>query len=131
IHASEPLSRLEAIHRRKTGRLLSCALTLGGRVAGAPPDILRRLEVYGKDVGLAFQIADDLLDVAGNAVKMGKNVNKDADSGKLTYPGLLGVEESRRKAEELIAHACDQLQPLGTNSQKLQRLARYTIDRDT
>ena len=124
------LRRLESIHRRKTGRLLSCALTLGGRVAAAPPDILRRLEVYGKDVGLAFQIADDLLDVDGNAVKMGKNVQKDANSGKLTYPGLLGVEESRHRAQQLVESACRQLDPLGENADKLRRLARYVIERD-
>lgn len=125
------LRRLEAIHRRKTGRLLSSALTLGGRIAGATPDILRRLERYGKDVGLAFQIADDLLDVAGNAVKMGKNVQKDSSTGKLTYPGLLGTADSRRRAAQLVENACLQLQPLGEHASKLRLLARFAVERDS
>lgn len=124
------LARLESIHRRKTGRLLSCAPILGGRIAGAPPESLRRLQNYGESVGLAFQIADDLLDVGGDAVRMGKNVRKDAGIGKLTYPGLLGVDESRRRAVRLIEHACEQLEPLGPGGLRLQQLARYVVERD-
>jgi geranylgeranyl diphosphate synthase, type II len=124
------VSRLEAIHRRKTGRLLSCALTLGGRIAGASPEILRRLELYGQDVGLAFQIADDLLDVDGNAAKMGKGVQKDAGLGKLTYPGLLGIPESRNRAAQLIDKACGELQLLGSAASRLELLARFVIERD-
>ncbi|MBL8852257.1 MAG: polyprenyl synthetase family protein [Planctomycetaceae bacterium] len=128
---SQAVTRLEAIHRRKTGRLLSCALTLGGRIASATQETLRRLQIYGDNVGLAFQIADDLLDVGGNAAKMGKGVQKDAELGKLTYPGLLGVSESRRRAELLIEQACSQLQPLGPAARKLELLARFVIERDT
>ncbi|MFO1093213.1 MAG: farnesyl diphosphate synthase [Planctomycetaceae bacterium] len=124
------LTRLEAIHRRKTGRLLSCALTLGGRIARTTPETLRRLQIYGDNVGLAFQIADDLLDVGGNVAKMGKNVQKDAGLGKLTYPGLLGISESRRRAEQLIDDACAQLQPLGAAGGRLALLARFVIERD-
>jgi geranylgeranyl diphosphate synthase, type II len=104
---------------------------LGGRAASTTPEILRRLQIYGDDVGLAFQIADDLLDVAGNAVKMGKSVQKDAGLGKLTYPGLLGLPESRRRAEHLVEHACEQLQPLGPAARKLELLARFVIERDS
>jgi geranylgeranyl diphosphate synthase type II len=126
------VARLEAIHRRKTGRLLSSALTLGGRIADASPEILRRLEAYGQDVGLAFQIADDLLDVDGNAAKMGKGVQKDAELGKLTYPGLLGIPESRARAAQLIHKACtEELRPLGPAAQRLELLARYVIERDS
>ena len=124
------LAQLEAIHRRKTGRLLTSAVTLGGRVGQADADLLRRLEEFGKRVGLAFQIADDLLDVTGDAAKLGKGVGKDATLGKRTYPALLGVEESRRKADALIDEACALLEPLGERACKLVELARFVTKRD-
>ena len=124
------LAQLEAIHRRKTGRLLSSAVTLGARVAGAPPELLNRLEQFGKSVGLAFQIADDVLDVTGDATKLGKEVRKDATLGKMTYPGLLGITESRRKADSLIDEACQLLLPLGHRGDKLAALARFVTQRD-
>jgi geranylgeranyl diphosphate synthase type II len=128
--AKASLSQLEAIHRRKTGRLLTSAVTLGARVALATPELISRLEQFGKCVGLAFQIADDLLDVSGDAAKLGKGVRKDASLGKMTYPGLLGVEESRRKADALIDEACQMLQPLGPRGEKLAALARFVTQRD-
>ncbi len=124
------LSQLEAIHRRKTGRLLTSAVTLGARVAQAERDLINRLEHFGKCVGLAFQIADDLLDVTGDAAKLGKEVQKDASLGKMTYPGLLGIEESRRKADALIDDACAALQPLGRRADKLIELAKFVTQRD-
>ena len=127
---AETLSKLEGIHRRKTGRLLCSAVTLGARVAQADADSLKRLETFGKQVGLAFQIADDLLDVTGDSAKMGKNVGKDASLGKMTYPGILGVDESRRKADELIQQACCQLEPFGHRAEKLAELARFVAKRD-
>lgn len=124
------LAQLEAIHRRKTGRLLCSAVTLGARVAQADPKLVNRLEEFGKRVGLAFQIADDLLDVTGDAAKLGKGVGKDATLGKMTYPALLGVEESRRKADILIDEACRLLEPLGERGLKLTELARFVTKRD-
>lgn len=124
------LEQLESIHRRKTGRLFTCSLTMGARVAGADPSKRERLETYGKCVGLAFQIADDLLDVTGDQVKMGKGVQKDADHGKLTYPALLGIEESRRRAEDLIDRARTAIKPFGVRGQRLESLARFILERD-
>ena len=124
------LSQLEAIHRRKTGRLLTSAVTLGARVALASPELINRLEHFGKCVGLAFQIADDLLDVTGDATKLGKGVRKDATLGKMTYPGLIGTEASRQKADALIDEACQMLQPLGPRGDKLAELARFVTQRD-
>ena len=124
------LARLEAIHRRKTGCLLRSAVTMGARVAQADVNSLQRLEAFGKHVGLAFQIADDLLDVTGDAAKLGKNVGKDATLGKMTYPGILGVDASRHKADELIRQACDLLEPFGHRGQKLAELARFVAKRD-
>jgi geranylgeranyl diphosphate synthase type II len=124
------LDQLEAVHRRKTGRLIACALTLGARIAGAPPDWRKRLETYGLAVGLAFQIADDLLDVSGDPQKLGKGTRKDAERGKLTYPALLGVDESRRRASRLIDDACRALEPFGEQARTLIALARYVRERD-
>jgi len=128
--AAASVDALEAIHRRKTGRLLTAALTMGARIAHCDPQMLRNLKVYGESVGLAFQIADDLLDVTGDVQKMGKEVQKDAEHHKSTYPSLLGVDESRMRAESLIQQACAAVEPLGERNHYLQALARYIIDRD-
>lgn len=127
---TDALTQLEAIHRRKTGRLLCSAVTLGARIAGASAELLQRLEKYGKNVGLAFQIADDLLDVTGDAARMGKGVRKDLTLGKMTYPGLMGTDASRAKAEVLVDDACRQLEPLGERGAKLIGLARFITARD-
>lgn len=124
------VSQLEAIHLRKTGRLLRSALTMGGRIARADVNTVEMLDHFGKCVGLAFQIADDLLDITGDEAKMGKGVRKDAELGKLTYPGLLGLEESRRRAESLIDKACRSIEPLGDRGLRLEALARFVLERD-
>ena len=124
------VSQLEAIHLRKTGRLLRSALTMGGRIAKADRNTVEMLDHFGKCVGLAFQIADDLLDITGDEAKMGKGVRKDAELGKLTYPGLLGLEESRRQAQLLIDEACRSIQPLGDRGLRLEALARFILERD-
>ena len=124
------VEKLEAIHRRKTGALLLAALRMGGVVAGADASAMGALETYGRDVGLAFQIVDDLLDVHGDEAKMGKRVNKDSDLGKWTYPGLLGVEESRRKARRLADEAVAALAPLGDRGAGLKALALELLERD-
>jgi len=124
------IQHLEGIHRRKTGRLLSCALSLGARIAKADWELRNHLVEYGKSVGLAFQIADDLLDVSGDSETIGKQTQKDAGHGKLTYPALLGIEESRDKAKQLIQDAHARLKPLGERGQRLAALADFIIDRD-
>jgi geranylgeranyl diphosphate synthase type II len=124
------VAQLEGIHRRKTGRLLCSAVTLGARVAQSDKELIKRFEEFGKRVGLAFQIADDLLDVTGDAAKLGKNVQKDAGLGKMTYPGLLGIENSRKKADDLISEACRILEPLGEPALPLMELARFVTKRD-
>lgn len=124
------VSQLEAIHLRKTGRLLRSALTMGGRIAKADKNTVEMLDHFGKCVGLAFQIADDLLDITGDEAKMGKGVRKDAELGKLTYPGLLGLDESRQRAQSLIDEACCSIQPLGDRGLRLETLARFILERD-
>jgi geranylgeranyl diphosphate synthase type II len=124
------VEQLEAIHLRKTGRLLRSALTMGARIARADVSALQSLDFYGKCVGLAFQIADDLLDVCGDSTKMGKGVRKDAARGKATYPGFLGVDASRDKARGLIGEACRSIAPLGERARRLDALAHFVLERD-
>lgn len=127
---ADGLSVLEAIHLRKTGRLLRSSLTMGGRIARADDATIEMLDHFGKCVGLAFQIADDLLDVTGDVARMGKGLRKDADHGKLTYPGLLGIDESRRRAESLIDDARRSIAPLGDRGHRLDAVARFILERD-
>jgi len=124
------LEALRNIHRRKTGRLLCSALTLGGRVAGAPGEWIECLKSYGERLGLAFQITDDLLDIQGDQTKLGKSIGKDTEQGKMTYPALMGMEKSRQTAEELIKQAIDSVEPLGESAQALRGLARFVLERD-
>lgn len=124
------LEQLEAIHRRKTGRLICSALTMGARIAGAEASLLEKLEKYGTCIGLAFQITDDLLDLTGDEEKMGKGVRKDAEHGKLTYPSLIGVAESHQRAKNLIDEACLSIAPLGSHGQRLEELAHFILERD-
>lgn len=124
------LEELESIHRRKTGCLFACSLRMGGLVARAGTETLASLDVYGKSVGLAFQIADDLLDIQGDRERMGKAVRKDAARGKLTYPALLGEQASREKASRLIEQASRSIRPLGEGGRRLDALAHFILQRD-
>ena len=126
----DQLAHLQSIHRRKTGRLIRSALTLGGRIAQADVATLGTLDHYGTCIGLAFQIADDVLDVTGSQEKLGKGVGKDASLGKLTYPGLIGLDRSRQMAQELIDEACRAVTPWGERGQRLQAMARFILERD-
>jgi geranylgeranyl diphosphate synthase, type II len=125
---SEP--ELEAIHRRKTGALFVASLELGAIVAGADQQELVALTSFGKKLGLAFQITDDLLDVTASQEAMGKRVAKDADHGKLTFPKLLGVAESRRRAAVLIDDACAAIDGFGPAAAPLRALARFVAERN-
>jgi len=121
---------LSQIHRMKTGALIAGALELGAATTSADPDIRNRLQHFGHCIGLAFQIADDLLDVTGDQTRLGKKPGRDADLGKLTYPGLLGIESSRAKAEQLVQEACDAVAVFGDRSRWLRELARFMVERD-
>jgi geranylgeranyl diphosphate synthase type II len=130
------LEGLEYLHMRKTGALIRASLRLGALAAYAhhpsapPPELLQRLDGYGRCLGLAFQIVDDLLDVEGDAEQTGKRVGKDAARGKLTYPGFLGVAESRHRAERLGREAREYLEPLGANAARLRALVDFVLKRD-
>jgi geranylgeranyl diphosphate synthase type II len=130
------LQSLETIHARKTGALFRSCLRLGAWVAhgekpGGPDALtLERLDGYGNRFGLLFQITDDLLDVESTAEQTGKRVQKDAARGKLTYPGFLGIEESRRRARQVCDEACEQLRPFGPAGERLAAFARMIVSRD-
>jgi geranylgeranyl diphosphate synthase type II len=121
---------LEAIHARKTGALLRAPLRMGALAAGAPEPLVRALDAYGRGVGLAFQIVDDLLDVQGDEAKLGKRVGKDSTLGKWTYPGFLGIDGSRRRARQVAEEAIAALAPLGENGARLRALALDLLERD-
>ncbi len=126
----EPIHVLNAIHRRKTGRLLACSLELGAIVAGADDGMRRQLRHFGQQIGLAFQVADDLLDVVGDPKRTGKAGGRDAELGKWTYPALVGVEESRDMAARYVAGAREALTSLGDSATPLLTLAGFIIERD-
>ncbi|MBI3466218.1 MAG: polyprenyl synthetase family protein [Planctomycetes bacterium] len=128
--AAERLARLHSMHARKTGALLLASVRLGAIAARAAAPARRALDAYGRRVGLAFQIVDDLLDVHGNESRLGKRVRKDAEQGKLTFPGLLGADEAFRRARQLVVEACDALQPLGTAVDRLREMAQFVVERE-
>lgn len=123
------LDELVEIHRRKTGALITAACALGGLAAGADEDTVSTLTEYGREVGLAFQIADDLLDATGTTEELGKTAGRDATLAKATYVSVLGLEGARREARrhaELAAAALARLGPAGT---ALRTLAGYIVER--
>ena len=120
---------LEKIHRRKTGALLTVSLELGALTAQASSEYRDCLINYGKHLGLAFQIVDDLLDLRGSQVKMGKQTGKDAQRGKQTYPAVIGEEASERRAQEMAQAAIDSLQPFQDAASPLELLAKFVVNR--
>ena len=124
------IEALESIHRRKTGSMILVSLHLGALVAGADQGQIAALERYGRALGLAFQITDDLLDVRGEESTVGKRVGKDFQKGKLTFPGLLGVDRSARRAEELVEQACEALRAFEERADRLEAVAQYVLERN-
>jgi farnesyl diphosphate synthase/geranylgeranyl diphosphate synthase type II len=123
------LADLERIHRAKTGALITAAATLGGRAARASAQRLQALATYGAAVGLAFQIADDVLDVTATTDQLGKTAGRDAALQKSTYPALLGVAGARGRAEALVDEACAALDDVGLLTPALDFIARFTVER--
>ena len=123
------LEQLERIHHAKTGQLIRASVRLGGLAAGASEAEVSALDRYGESIGLAFQIADDLLDVTATSDQIGKTAGRDLALQKSTYPALLGVEGSRRRADVLVEDACAALRAAGLLTPVLEGLARYTVER--
>ena len=124
------LTTLEYIHLHKTGALLRACVVCGALVGGAAENLLAALRVYARGIGLAFQIIDDILDVTASSEVLGKTAGKDLMADKTTYPKLLGLEESRKRAEVLVIEAKGALAPWSTRAQPLLALADYITSRD-
>jgi geranylgeranyl diphosphate synthase type II len=123
------LPGLERIHRGKTGALIRASLELGGILGGGRASEVRALCEYGAWVGLAFQIVDDVLDLEGSTEGLGKSVGKDARDRKATFPALLGVPASKRRAERAARAAVVALRPFGSRAARLADLARFIVER--
>lgn len=123
------LDELQEIHRGKTGSLISCSVAIGGMGAKASSRQIAALEAYGDRIGLAFQIADDVLDVTATTEQLGKTAGRDLDLHKSTYPALLGIEGARARAEMLAREAVDGLHEAGIAAPDLEALARFTVER--
>ena len=124
------LPTVTRLQQLKTGALISFCLEAGAILGHVPPEGRRPLRGYARDVGLAFQIADDLLDVEGDAELTGKAVGKDADAGKATFVSLLGVERARAQAAMLVDQALSHLAGFGAEADLLRAIARYVVERD-
>jgi geranylgeranyl diphosphate synthase type II len=123
------LPTLEYIHTRKTGALILSAIQSGALLGGADGGAMAALTRYGEAAGLAFQVADDILDVVGEQEVLGKDVGSDQARGKATYVALLGLEEARGRARELRDLALEALDPLGGPAEPLRQIAHYIVDR--
>jgi len=123
------LAELERLHLAKTGALIAAAARLGGVAAGAAQGAETALDRFGQAIGLAFQIADDVLDVTATSAELGKTAGRDLDLAKSTYPALLGVEGARARADALVVDACAALDGAGLLTPELEALARFSVAR--
>jgi geranylgeranyl pyrophosphate synthase len=125
------LTELNGVHRGKTGALIRAACVLGGMAGEADADALGGLTAFGEDIGLAFQIADDVLDATGTSEELGKPAGRDAELKKSTYVLLCGIDGARREAERLAASAVSHLDRAGVPSGALGALAGYIVSRSS
>jgi geranylgeranyl diphosphate synthase type II len=128
-HKKITADELAYIHRAKTGALITASLVTGGMYAGASEGESGTLRRFGQKAGLAFQIADDILDVTQTSEQLGKTAGKDLSSEKATYPALFGIDESVRKADELVNAACAELDEFGGRASTLKELAHFLVER--
>ncbi len=117
------------IHRGKTAALIRAAVEIGGLMAGAGPSRLAALRRYGESIGLAFQIIDDVLDQESSSERLGKTAGKDLKARKATFPLLLGLEGSRRRADQAVARAIGSLRPFGREAEPLRAIATFIVKR--
>jgi len=120
---------LDFIHTHKTGALINASIRIGAIMAGGTAGQLDAITKYGKSIGTAFQITDDILDVVGEKEQLGKNTNGDAKKGKVTYPGLVGLSESKRRAKEWMDIALDALKDFDKKADPLRAIACYIVER--
>ena len=130
IGHSFDLDAVTRLQRMKTGALIAFSCAAGAVLAEAPADARSALDDYARDLGLAFQIADDLLDVVGDEAKVGKKVGKDAAAGKATFVSLLGVDGARVRARDLALQAVEHLDLFGEEADLLRHVAHFVVERD-
>jgi geranylgeranyl diphosphate synthase type II len=124
------VEELEHLHRGKTGELLLVSVRAGARMGGADADAMERLTVYGRALGLAFQIVDDVLDVTADLQTLGKDPGSDREAGKTTFVDLLGVDGAKARAKSVMDEGLAALAAFGEKAEALRALARYTVERD-
>ena len=117
------------IHKHKTGALIRASLQMGAIIGGADDTQLQQITTFGRHAGLAFQIADDLLDIEATQEQLGKDVGSDQQRGKATYPAVVGIEEARCQATELHQAALEALSPFSSAAEPLRRISAYIINR--
>jgi len=122
---------LEYIHRSKTGAMICASVVVGGMIAGASNDQIEKLREYGRRIGLAFQIADDVLDVTSTSEQLGKTPGKDQAANKATYPAVHGIEASEARARELVDQAISIVSSLDRDTRVLEEMARFIIARSS
>jgi geranylgeranyl diphosphate synthase type II len=128
-HTKPDLKMLEYIHRSKTAALITASVVSGGLYAGALDDAIEKLRTFGKSIGLAFQIVDDVLDVTQTSEQLGKTAGKDTAAEKATYPALFGIDESLKNADALVEKALGSLDAFGSRTDTLKALARFLVER--
>ena len=128
-HTQADATTLEYIHRSKTGALLTASVVTGGIYGGANESQVTELREFGRNIGLAFQIVDDVLDVTQTSEQLGKTAGKDTAEEKATYPALFGINGSLQKADDLVAHAEAALAPFGASAKTLRELAKFLVER--
>jgi geranylgeranyl diphosphate synthase type II len=128
-HTKPDLKTLEYIHRSKTAALITASVVSGGLYAGGNDGVVEKLGTFGKSIGLAFQIVDDVLDVTQTSEQLGKTAGKDTAAEKATYPALFGVDESLKKADALAETALGSLGIFGSRADTLKALARFLVER--
>ncbi len=124
------VEELETLHRAKTGELLLVAVRAGARMGGADAAAMERLTAYGRALGLAFQIVDDVLDITADLQTLGKDPGSDREAGKTTFVDLLGVDGARARARSVMDDGVAALGPFGAKAEALRALGRYTVERD-
>jgi geranylgeranyl diphosphate synthase, type II len=128
-HTQPTAEMLQYIHQAKTAALITASLVSGGLYAGGKDRDVERLRAFGKSIGLAFQIVDDVLDVTQTSEQLGKTAGKDTAAQKVTYPALFGVDESLRKADALVQTAFTEVEAFGQRAGTLKELAKFLVER--
>lgn len=123
------LATVQYIHTHKTGALMKASVKAGAILGGADGNSLAAMTRYGEAIGLAFQIADDILDIEGTTEQIGKDAGSDQARGKATYPAVMGLADSKRRAQELVDMALESISPFGEKAEPLREIARYIVSR--